>query len=43
MKVEDVNNELSIFGPDLEGLQGKTARTKQERVKTDVVQIPKVF
>ena len=43
VKVEDVNNELSIFGPDLEGVRGKTARTKQERVKTDVVQIPRVF
>ena len=28
MKVEDVTNALSIFGPDLAGVREKTVRTK---------------
>ena len=41
--VHDVNNANRIFGPDLANLRGKTTRTKPERVRIEIVQIPKDF
>jgi hypothetical protein len=38
--VHNVNNVHCIFGPDLANLRGKTTRTKLERVRVKIVQIP---
>jgi hypothetical protein len=38
--VHNVNNANRIFGPNLTNLRGKTTRTKPERVRVKVVQIP---
>ena len=35
-----VNNVHQIFGPDLAGIRGRTARRPPESVTTDYVQIP---
>ena len=43
MKVEYVTNTLSIFGPDLVGVQGKKVITKPYLVEMEVVQIPRDF
>ena len=43
VKVEDVTNALYIFGLELEGVQGKTARTKTDHVNMEVLQIPRDF
>jgi hypothetical protein len=38
--VHNINNANRIFGPDLANLRGKTTRTKPERVRVKIVQIP---
>jgi hypothetical protein len=38
--VHDVNNTNRIFGLDLANLRGKMTRTKPERVRVEIVQIP---
>ena len=38
--VHDINNSNRIFGPDLANLTGKMTRTKPERVRVKIVQIP---
>jgi hypothetical protein len=38
--VHDIKNATRIFGPDLANLGGKTTRTKPERVRVKIVQIP---
>ena len=37
VKVKYITNTLSIFGPDLEGLQGKPGITELDHVETGVV------
>jgi hypothetical protein len=41
--VHNINNANRIFGPDLANLRGKMTRTKPERVRVDIVQIPQDF
>ena len=41
--VHDVDNANRIFGPDLANLRGKQTRTKPERVRVEIVQIPRDF
>ena len=43
MKVEGVTSALSIFGPDLSGVQGRKVRTEPDWVETDAVQIARDF
>ena len=38
---EDVTIAERIFGPDVSSLQGKSTRSKQKRVKSDLIEIPK--
>ncbi len=41
--VHNVNNASCILGPDLANLRGKTTKTKMERVRVKIVQIPQDF
>ena len=41
INVEDVTNEHRIFGPDLEGVRGKTVRHKPYREDTDLIPTPR--
>ena len=41
--MHDINNANPIFGPDLANLRGKMTRTKPERVRVKIVQIPQDF
>ena len=39
-KPHAITDALAIFGPDRDGLRGKTVRVKPERVETEYVEIP---
>jgi len=41
--VHDINNANLMYGPDLANLRGKQTRTKPERVRVEIVQIPRDF
>ena len=41
--VHDINNANLMYGPDLANLRGKQTRTKPERVRVEIVQIPRNF
>ena len=43
VRVKDITNALFFFVTDLSVVQGKTVRTKPDRVEMDVVQIPMDF
>ena len=40
---DDVTNAVSIFGPDLAGIRGKTVRGQPDRVETEFIPIPRDF
>ena len=39
----DASNYVTIFGPNLAGVRGKTVRWKPERVDMEIVRIPRYF
>ena len=41
--VQELSNALAIFGPDLEGVHGKTMRFISEKVETALLHTPKYF
>ena len=43
LTIHDVNNAHAIFGTDIAGVRGKTARQKPDIVVTDSVVVPREF